>query len=182
MDKIKKTDDFSELLIFLMLFIFGIFLGVVIAVVPQDFNRISKISSALLTPTIGILGVWIAVAQWKINQRRLQHELFDRRINLYQIVATHIANAITLGNIEKGKEIEFLRDTKHAIFIFDKEVSDYINEIYKKSIDYQFLTNQQRRLKDRLLEENLEKQQKIFQWFIDELDGLPIRFETFLKL
>ena len=91
-----------KLLILIMIFILGIIVGIGTAITPQNFNWITALSSALLTPTVAILGAWIAGAQWKINQRRLQHELFDRRIKLYQVVAAYIANAISLGDVVKG--------------------------------------------------------------------------------
>jgi hypothetical protein len=171
-----------KLLILIMIFIFGIIVGAWIAITPQNFNWITALSSALLTPIVAILGAWIAWAQWKINQRRLQHELFDRRIKLYQVVAAYIANAISLGDVEKGEEYQFLRDTKHSIFIFDKEIADYTDGIYKKSIDLQFLSNRQRQLQGKALEEVSEKRQKVFKWFTDELNTLPKKFEKFLEL
>lgn len=169
-------------MILMVVFILGIATGLLIAIVPQNFNWITALLSALFTPIVAILGAWIAWAQWKINQKRLQHELFDRRIKLYQIVAAYIANAISLGTVEKGEEYQFLRNTKHSIFIFNKEISDYVDQVYKKSIDLQFLSNRQNQLQGKALEEVSEKRQNVFKWFSDELNNLPKKFETFLKL
>jgi len=130
--------NLPKLLLFIILFISGFFVGVAIATTPKNFDWVTTLSSALLTPVVAIFGSWIAYAQWKINQRRLQNELFDRRIKLYQVVAAYIAKAISLGDVPRGEEYQFLRDTKHSIFIFNKVIADYIDEIYKKSIDLHF--------------------------------------------
>ncbi len=90
-----------------------------------------KILSALLTPTIAIVGTIIGILQWIINQKRLQHELFDRRIRLYEIVTAHLANAVTHGYTDE-EIMRFLRDTKHARFIFNKEKNNRKNNSIRR--------------------------------------------------
>jgi hypothetical protein len=141
-----------------------------------------NVLTALLTPTIAIVGTVIAILQWKINQKRLQHELFNRRIKLFEVVAGYIANAMSRGDVVDGEEYQFLRDTKHARFIFDKEVDDYINEIFRKSIDLQFFSRQIKQLQGKPLEEVSEKRRKVFEWLQNELKNLQKRFEKFLQL
>jgi len=110
-----------------MIFISGNFIGILVALgifiavagvtVSQNFDQLSAVLLALPTLMVGLFGTWIACAQWIINQRRLQHELFDRRIKLYQVVAEYLANAqISAGGVVKGEEMKFAGDTKHAIF------------------------------------------------------------------
>ena len=95
--------------------------------------RVIEILSASLTPVIAVIGVIIAVCQWRINQKRLQNELFGRRIELYQIIATYIANVVSRGKVGHTETDQFLRDTKHATFIFDNHIADDIDAICKNS-------------------------------------------------
>jgi predicted nucleic acid-binding Zn-ribbon protein len=97
-------------------------------------------------------------------------------------VAGYIANAMSRGDVVDGEEYQFLRDTKHARFIFDKEVDDYINEIFRKSIDLQFFSRQIKQLQGKPLEEVSEKRRKVFEWLQNELKNLQKRFEKFLQL
>jgi len=41
------------------------------------------ILTALLTPTVAILGVTIAYQQWRLNSKKFKHELYDRRLHIY---------------------------------------------------------------------------------------------------
>ncbi len=150
---------------------------------PRQNNRNwIDVLSALLTPTIAIAGVSIAIFQWKINQKRLQHELFKRRIKLYEIITTHIANGISHGTFDNNEEMQFLRDTKHARFVFDKNIADFIDEIYKKSIDLSFFTSREQQLKGVALEETMQKRAQVFKWFQSELCNIQNRFEKYLQL
>lgn len=150
---------------------------------PQQNKRNwIDILSALLTPTIAIAGIGIGIFQWKINQKRLQHELFERRIKLYEIITTHIANGISHGTFDNNEEMQFLRDTKHARFVFDKNIADFVDEIYKKSIDLSFLSRREQQLKGAALEKTMQKRTQVFKWFQEELNNIQNRFEKYLQL
>lgn len=140
------------------------------------------IFKALLTPTIAVVGIVIGILQWKINQKRLQHELFERRIKLYEKITMHIANGITHGAFDNNEEIQFLRDTKHARFIFDKDIADFMDEIYKKSVGLSFLNSRTEQLSGKELETTIQKRQEVFNWFTMELNNIQKRFEKYLKL
>jgi hypothetical protein len=51
--------------------------------------------SALLTPTIAILGIYIAYQQWRTNKNRLKLELFDKRYEIFTNIKKFIANILT---------------------------------------------------------------------------------------
>ncbi|MBU0683866.1 MAG: hypothetical protein ABIH85_02390 [Candidatus Omnitrophota bacterium] len=173
-------------------FILGNFVGLLVALgifivtastsISQDFDRVNALSLALLTSIVGGLGAWIAYAQWKINQRRLQHELFDRRIKVYQDVAAYIANILVSGKVKKEEIFPFLRDTKHSVFIFDKEIADYVDEIQKKANSLLSLYIQRKVLQGERLDKAVNEEEKILTWLTNELNKLPEKFEKFLKL
>lgn len=48
-----------------------------------DYHAWVSLSSALLTPTIAITGIYIAYRQWKTNDLKRQNDLFDRRYEFY---------------------------------------------------------------------------------------------------
>ncbi len=59
--------------------------------------------SALLVPTIAILGSIIAFQQWRTNTKRLKHELFDRRYEQFTVVLEFLGSIMTSG---KSKQDE----------------------------------------------------------------------------
>lgn len=142
-----------------------------------DKNWIDVLS-ALLTPTIAIVGIAIGWQQSCINKKRLQNELFNRRIDLYEKIASYIANILTKGSLGNGVDIQFLRDTKHVTFIFGKDIEEFVDKIYKKSLDFNLLKTMPQPLQG----EYLSKQKEISKWFQDELNNLQKRFIKYLKL
>ncbi len=90
-----------------------------------------KILSALLTPTIAIIGVIIAALQWQVNDLKRKNDLFDRRYSFYQRLekawlSTEDKNNRTwdfedLCPIASEAEMLFGKDiAKHIITLADK--------------------------------------------------------------
>lgn len=133
--------------------------------------------SVLSTPIIAIItGIVIGLLQWHINKMRLHNELFNRRIDLYNKIASYIANILTSGSLKDGGDIQFLADTRHATFIFGEDIKEFVEKIYHKSRDFNLLKAQ------RQSDESLSKQEEIFGWFKDELNNMQNRFIKYLKL
>ena len=63
-------------------------LRVMIESMPPNSNNWIDILSALLTPLIALIAVYVAYQQHKINKIRLQHELYERRLRVYKAVQT----------------------------------------------------------------------------------------------
>lgn len=173
----KLKISLRRVLVLLLAVIGGIFLGSLLA----GKNWISVLT-ALLTPMIAIAGTAIGFLQWKISQNRLQHELFERRIKIYEIITTHIANGICHGTFTNEEETQFLRDTKHARFIFGKDIADFVDEIYKKSAALQLFTSREQQLKGAAFEEVANERDEVFKWFQTELHNIQNRFEKYLQL
>jgi hypothetical protein len=53
--------------------------------------------AALLTPVIAIIATYIAYQQYRANQLKLRHELYDRRLLLYNAVAEFLAHIVREG-------------------------------------------------------------------------------------
>ena len=51
--------------------------------------------SALLTPVIAAIAVYIAHQQWQTNCRRLELDSCDRRLRVYQAVSQFISKVLT---------------------------------------------------------------------------------------
>ena len=175
--KYKSKISFLHILVFLSAIIIGIFIESLLV----GKNWIS-VFTALLTPMVAIVGLAIGILQWRINKKRIQHELFERRIKLFEIITAHMADAISLGTFSNEEEFKFIRNTKHARFIFGKDIADFIDEIYKKSVDLSFFSRREQQLSGIALEEAIEKRRLVFEWFGTELNNIQNRFEKYLQL
>jgi hypothetical protein len=138
--------------------------------------------SGLLTPIIAILAAYIAWQQWRTNNLRLKHELFDRRYDLYVKITSYLATSLTTGRIEPNSEMQFLRDTKAVDFLFDKQIHDFVHEIYSNAVKLYTLNTMENRLTGQALHDNVDGQRKIKDWFSEQLGGCTDRFAKYLSL
>jgi hypothetical protein len=91
--------------------------------------------AALLTPVIAIIAAYIAYQQYRANQLKLRHELYDRRLLLYNAVAEFLAHIFRDGKAGDPQLMTLLQKTRESYFLFGKDVSDYVTELYKKGVD-----------------------------------------------
>lgn len=80
--------------------------------------------SALLTPTVvAILGLYIAYRQWRTEEAKLRHELFEKRYKQFDAVRNFVGDVLEC-------ERNGMSTSKSIIFIL--EIKDYVhNDIYK---------------------------------------------------
>lgn len=175
--KYKSKISLRRIFILLSVGIVGVFLGSVLL-----GKSWIAVLTALLTPMIAIAGIGIGITQTWINKKRLQHELFEKRIKLYEVITTHIANGVCAGTFSYEEATVFLRDTKHARFIFGKDIADFVNEIYKKSTYLTLLNRREEKLEGAQLERTIEQQRRVFEWFQEELNNIQNRFDKYLQL
>jgi hypothetical protein len=142
------------------------------------------ILAALLTPTIAILGAYIAWQQWRTNRNKLKLDLFDKRFQVFENIKKFIASILTSGRVEDGTEFQFLRDTKSVRFLFqdDATILNLIDEIYKKAIKLHTLERTERGSSGQTLENNLNKQNEIKEWYQNQLHTIDEIFKKYLIL
>lgn len=139
--------------------------------------------SALLVPTIAIAGATIAYLQWSTNQKRLKHELFDRRYSQFEAIRDFLGLIITSDKITDEAERKYLIGTRGIRFIFDDEIHNYNERLWE-------LSNQLRALKSMLegapvgdeSTSNVQKQAAIKKELGDELKQLEVKFAKHLRL
>jgi hypothetical protein len=139
--------------------------------------------SALLVPTIAIVGAAIAYLQWNTNQKRLKHELFDRRYSQFEAIRNFLGSIMTSGKVTDEAERKYLIGTRGIRFIFDDEIHNYNEYLWG-------LSNQLRALKSMLegvpvgneRSANVQKQAAIKKELADELKQLEVKFAKYLAL
>jgi len=139
--------------------------------------------TALLTPTIAILGSVIAVLQWRINRLRLKHELFDKRYEIFTAAMAFVVSIVQNGKAIEVERIKFLQRTKGAKFLFPEKIDKYLEDIHRKACDLQCLDAELEGVgvgKER--SENVMKQSAIKKWFNVQLNALAQQFQSFIKL
>ncbi len=79
-----------------------------------------EIMTALIAPAIAIVAVYIAFQQHRINEQRLRHETYERRLKVYKAVQKHLSLILRDGKTTYPLCTEFYTEASEAAFLFDK--------------------------------------------------------------
>ena len=141
--------------------------------------------AALLTPVIATVTTYIAIQQYRANQLKLRQDLYDRRLLLYNAVAEFLAHVMQEGTADRTQLITLLQKTRESYFLFGKEVSDYVTELYKKGVKLQFYEKQLNHANLPVGGERTrlaEQQGELLKWFGDQFDVIQPMFAKKLSL
>lgn len=108
--------------------------------------------------------------------------MFDRRYEAYEKIYGFIADIMIAGKVPKNADVQFLRDTKPAIFLFDKEVAEFTRQIYSKAVELSTLDSELENLSGDERGSNIKRQREIKEWFQSELKNMKYRFSKYLSL
>ena len=110
---------------------------------------------ALLTSAIAVFGICIAYMQWRTEEARRRHELFDRRLKQFDAVVKFVRST-TSSSIEANEECECrpfeasnkLGDEITGMqFIFSPDIYEYVNtHIVKLHLEIQHLRSERNRM------------------------------------
>ena len=140
--------------------------------------------SALLTPTIAILGSTIAFLQWRTNSKRLRHELFDRRYEQFIVVREFLGSIMKSGKSKPEEQLKFLTGTRGMRFVFDKDIAEYVDKtIWNLAVELECLDSE---LVDLPVGEerskNVRRQAEIKKQLYKELNTIEDKFAKYLQL
>ena len=91
--------------------------------------------SAISTPIIALMVGMIAFAQWRTAHQRMILDLFQRRMDLIDLVSTAASTILIEGALRIENVDGFLRATRGDKFLFGPKVTTYLSETYKRLVD-----------------------------------------------
>lgn len=153
-------------------------------------NDWSTFITALLTPLIGFITLYIVYQQWKTNKaneetnaKRLKHELYDRRFAIYEAARSFLRDIVVKGSISDEMLINYWSGINSARFLLDDDLTRYLEEIEKKAVDLQ--TKQiEAQGPDGLsgLSVGARERGELKKWFYKQISVLNEKFYAYLKL
>lgn len=155
-----------------------------IAITVQNGKDWIDYLSALLTPTIAIFGSYIAYRQWKTENNRLKHELFERRYSQFESIRDFLGLIICTGTSTKDAVSAFLKYTRGMRFTYDKEISDYIDTLSTSANRLSILVARANALETNSDEYNLNQNEQtaIKRMLLDEFNQLEDKFARYLEI
>lgn len=143
------------------------------------------ISTALLTPTIAIIVAIIGGLQWWTNRNRLKLDLFDKRYEVYSATRDLLAKVTQRGSASDEDLFNYLMSTREAYFLFEDDLTKYLDSIYDKAIDIQVYTSELDGLPKGKSDERTElvgKRSVAKKWIISQIEELRKKFSPYIKL
>lgn len=149
-----------------------------------------QIFSALVAPTTAGIVTYIAYQQHKVNKQKLGFELYDRRLRVYEQVKDFIWIVLHKADVTDEQLSVFRNNTIEADFLFGKdgkEITDYINELFKRGIYLRHFNKQFRREYDEKPPdydhtEVCDNTHKEIMWFTAQLDPAKEKFAKYLRI
>ncbi len=142
--------------------------------------------SALLTPVIAAIAVYIAYQQWRTNRRRLELDLYDRRLRIYQATIECISAALSFHPTTEAI-FGFRRSTAEADFLFGPDIRRYLDELFKHGLALQRWAEEYRDRTQPLPpgydhQKVVEGKHEESLWFAGQHDEALRRFKGYLNL
>jgi hypothetical protein len=150
--------------------------------------RLVSLLSALLTPTIACITVWIAYRQWQDNHLRLKRENYERSLKIYQEVVKMLQRVCQRFDPQIDELLTFSAATAEAPFLFHEEIPTYIKEIFRQGntlVTANFIYNQGTASTPRdpnAYMQAIEDKGRIAKWFMDQFPVAEAKFKVYLHV
>ncbi len=101
-------------------------------------------------------------------------EKFDRRFKVFEATRLFLVHILNSGDVDFKNEEQFWIGTMDAVFLFDAEIVNFLEDVRLRAINFQEINREYARYPERRMEE--------FDRFRKDLESLPNRFSKYLSL
>ncbi len=146
--------------------------------------HIIEILSALLTPIMAIVTVYIAYQQYNLNKMATRKDLLDRRLVVFKNTMSFLSLIMQDGKPNRESTYKFLRETADSFYLFKPEIRSCLDEIYNKSRRLEYI---EKKLDGQITgdekREKLSKEQdELFVWFSAQFGIVENIFKPYLSV
>lgn len=154
-----------------------------VALTTQSEKDWTDYLSAVLTPIVAILAIWIAYRQHKTQQYQVRLDLFERRIKIIEDVRRVLTDIDKYYSGEPQKiDLEVFRIAyRHSMYLFNSEVQNYLKGIDSKIGSLERIElDVKREGSDQ--ETHKKEKEAIIEWLRKQRPGHERKFERFMTL
>jgi hypothetical protein len=131
--------------------------------------------------------VYIAWQQKRIADIRLRHELYDRRLRVYEAAKTLLVAHLINGKLSGDEYFAYRRGTADAVFLLDAGVVDYLGEIQERAERLMRLRTEQAEIREDMSKETkyrklVDESAQIETWLTQQFDILIEKFIPAMRL
>jgi hypothetical protein len=124
--------------------------------------------ASLLTPMIAVITTYIAYQQYRTNKLKVRLDLFERRIEVYNIIRAFL---VDVCEAKPQDLVNFLRRTRDAHFLFGSRAAQYVTKVYKQANTLQtcqMLLESRRADDEAFREKQAKRQEQLILWFSEQ--------------
>jgi hypothetical protein len=140
-----------------------------------DWEKVVRVFSALLTPLIAIIAVYIALQQYKVNKGQFKLALRDRRKDVFEATIELIVAVLKTAKVEHADLTKFLVGTSERDFLFGSDINAYLNNVYDKAVELYALT-------DAKGDEQIAKWKAAVLWFGGQAEEARKKFAKYIAI
>ena len=151
----------------------------------MPFKDYINVATAGLICLIAFLTAFIALQMYRFNKARLKHAVYEKRLAVYREIVALLSILTSGGDMTREALLNFRSRTHESGFLFDKELADYIEEIYTRGMKF---WNTNMRLRGPKLRIGEERDQVTAEnaaqmiWLADQLPLLKKKFNRYLNM
>ena len=140
-----------------------------------------RVISTLSTFAVGVAVSFLAYQQFRLSRSKLKFDLYEKRLRLFNAVRDFASTVALRGQVDSG---QFYRETIERHFLFEKDVCDYVHQMYEKA-------KQVERTKAELQRPNLDEDERealnatlveTKTWFFNQSDTMLRVFSKDLSI
>ena len=140
--------------------------------------------TALLTPTIALLGIMIAYFQWRLAQNKLKLELFARRFSVYEATRNLIGSIAISGKVTDEQLSQFLVATREAKWLLNDSIAQYLSEhLHNIVLDLQEINSELEGIpRGEIRTDKVKKSTSIKKLLLEQNSVIDKKISPFLQL
>jgi hypothetical protein len=126
--------------------------------------------------------VYIAYQQYKTNRDKLRLDLYNKRYKVFDSLKTLLGHIAQQLNVKHKQVYEFKIKTKEAVFLFEEDITTYLDTISQKALD---LWADHEKLKNLPVGEErsakVDETSELFSWLMKQSEVAVDKFNKYLK-
>lgn len=163
----------------------------------SDLNSIEQLLrmvSFIATPIVAVAAVFIArrqaetaQQQTRVNERKYDADLYDRRLRIYEETRRVMGVALRQGDVPLEDFLRFQVNIADADFLFGDDVVSYLNVFRQRCVDLgmwndEFRTPAESRPPDFDLQKVIKEKYAASRWIIEQHEPAKALFRKYLHL
>ena len=145
----------------------------------MELKDYPELFSAFLTPIIAIVAAYIAIQQYRVNQRKSKLELFEKRFAVYEGVKDLVDHVIDNVDLTDPALQAFNSKTADCVFLFKDHIPSYVKELRGKALRLRSINRMGSSHEAR--EEEGEVEEELLNWFTEQFERAQREFGPYLR-